>query len=308
MDSTRDSKSSGSSSNVVAYDQTKLDGISQLWGLPPGEISDIPSYEEPYIPYEEDDFESISQLWGQAIQRTSTPSSSPSAAASSSSPFRASADTLDSDDFEGISQLWGEPFIDQRYGTQRVTGLPRPSSSYRTPSSLSSSSGTQRIVPDSKELRLSQILADEDWSETAASDVPQIESYEDLQKQVVSFLKAEASELLETEAILSAPPAADSVDVKEDEIRKAKLIMAPNSTGFDELAPLGMDSQQDMNDEEIAALLSTKDALLSSILQEADVSKLRLNIESSGDSLGAEGSGLSAPPARKKKKKSKDES
>jgi Bestrophin, RFP-TM, chloride channel len=45
------------------YDQTRMDGISQLWGLPPEDPSDLEEYEPPEK-IDDVDFEGISQLWG----------------------------------------------------------------------------------------------------------------------------------------------------------------------------------------------------------------------------------------------------
>jgi hypothetical protein len=269
------------SKSSPTYDQTKLDGISQLMGLLPGEISDIPSYIEPSVPPEEDYFDSISQLWGQTI---------------SSSSLQGADDTIDSDDFDSIAQLWGEPIIEPRFGTQRVTGTQKVTSTYR-------SSGTQRIS-EGKELRLSQMLADEDWSEELEPPPPPIETFAEFQKQVANILKAEASELLETEAILKAPPAADSVDLKEDEIRNVKAIKAPNSTSYDDLAPLEMDVSNRTDDGRSTTaplILESEDPLATDTLD--SVVKIAKAITDASLEDATVDASIDSPPKKKKKKK-----
>ena len=65
-------------------------------------------------------------------------------------------------------------------------------------------------------------------------------SYEDYNLQIAEILEAEQDELLETQAILNAPPAAESVRISiGDEEKKSKLA---NATTYDELAVFEMDN------------------------------------------------------------------
>lgn len=76
------------------YDQTNFDGISQLWGLPPGEITNIPRHEvDLSSSLEQNTFEGISQLWSEGI-----------AVAADTEP---NSSEVPASLFEGITQLWG---------------------------------------------------------------------------------------------------------------------------------------------------------------------------------------------------------
>ena len=96
------------SSGKRKYDQTRLDGISQLWGLPPEDPSALEGYPEP-VSLDKDDyrFEGISQLWGETPE-----------------PPDASTDSsiIDSGgDFVGISQLWGDQALVAMSGDSNPT-------------------------------------------------------------------------------------------------------------------------------------------------------------------------------------------
>jgi hypothetical protein len=209
------------------YDQTKLDGFSQLWGLPPDDWSQIPSYEEPPVPPFE--MSSISQLWGDSSATTKPRRSGPE-------------ETVGSSAFSGISQLWGEDLDEEdedvlsASATRRITRDDLPASA------------TRRIVSDdaeSKEYRLSQMLADEEWGDEA--EFPLAEqpiTFKDYEKQVADILEEEKKELLETEAIMNAPPAAQSVEIPEEE--GDDTVPATNTTTVadDDLAALEMDAPE----------------------------------------------------------------
>jgi hypothetical protein len=214
------------SDTVPKYDQTKLDGISQLWGLPPGEVSDIPVYEVPPVEQVEGALSGISQLWGGSID------------AGIVSPPR---DDL-VDGFDSIAQLWGEDDdlgnLPTSTGTRSVRDGPSTGVSRRA-SREGSSSSTRRIrsdppsrpLPsDAKELRISQILADEVWSEAFEAQAEESITYDDYARQVREILDAEKEEMLETAAILSAPPGADSVAVEEQEPRPTLSLKDLNAT------------------------------------------------------------------------------
>lgn len=193
------------------YDQTKLDGLSQLWGLPPGEISDIPVYQVPPVEQVDGALTGISQLWGGSID------------AGVVSPPR--DDLVDS--FDSISQLWGEDdesaSLPTSTGTRSVRDGPPTGSTRRI-------KGDPPSRSDAKDLRISQILADEMWSEELEAQATEPITYEDYTRQVREILDAEKEELLETAAILSAPPGADSVAVEEQEPRPSLSLKDVNAT------------------------------------------------------------------------------
>ena len=103
----------------------------------------------------------------------------------------------DTSSFDGITELRGEKRADEA-------------------NDLLSSSATRRVqVVDGdgvrfKESRLSEVLADEvDDAEKSIADYPV--TFEDYEKQVQEILEAERAELLETEAIMNAPPGAEDI-------------------------------------------------------------------------------------------------
>lgn len=197
---------------VPQYDQTKLDGISQLWGLPPDDLSEIPGYEEPPLP-PDDSFGGISQLWGKTAELS-----------------RISYDetmAVDTDDsFSSMSQLWGEAIPD--------SNPEGGSSSSSVSKSLTTSDSDEpwrddMMAGDGKEPRLSQLLADEVWEEEL-EPVVMMEpvTFEDYTKQVAEILEAEQEERLETEAIMNAAPGADMLDLPDED--GDTLLVATNIT------------------------------------------------------------------------------
>ena len=216
------------------YDQTRLDGLSQLWGLPPGELSDLPGYEEPPVQPGEGALAGISQLWGGSIEAGNAVAPLPE-------------ELLDS--FGSISSLWGDDDESGDFGPGSSTGTRTVREALSTGSrrvgsgtrrvkgeSSTSSSRTRRTKPesesvssflgDAREMRLSQFLADEVWGEEDARLPTEPSTRDDYSRQVREILQAEKEELLETAAILSAPPGADSVVVADREERPTLPLQA----------------------------------------------------------------------------------
>jgi hypothetical protein len=223
----------------LQYDQTKLDGISQLWGLPPDELSEIPGYEEPPLP-DEDSFGGISQLWGETADPSRT-----------SYGETIAVDTDDS--FSSMSQLWGEAIPD----SNSEAGLSSSSSFQTVTDSDEASWRDEMMAGDDKEPRLSQLLADEEWEEELEPVVSEPITFQDYTNQVAEILEAEQEERLETEAILNAPPGADMLPELEDQQDEDTLLVGANSTetedGFAdndmdalEMDALEMDAEDDV--------------------------------------------------------------
>jgi len=184
----------------VLADQTRWDGVSQLWGAP---LTVRPPSETPGLRFDDAPFENVYQLWGvasssadQDVQRT----------ASESVPERS---------YEGITQLsWAGVDV------STVTG---ESSTRKTAGAGSFSTGLQwhdEVSPDGQEYRLSQMLADEDWEDEVEEERGPL-TVEEFKEQAIEFVKKTAEELYETEAIMNAPPAADSI--REIEERKEQM-------------------------------------------------------------------------------------
>ena len=225
------------------YDQTRLDGISQLWGLPPEDPSAFEGYPEPVsLDKDEYRFEGISQLWGE------TPT-----------PPDASADTTilgDGGNFGGISQLWGdEPLVGMSGDSNpkkraRVGGEGGGSSS--VPFNIDTSIYSElewfdEVGPDGQEYRLSQMLADEVWDDDEPDENAEPISFAEFAKKVEDIREAARDEILETEAILQAPPGADSWDDPHyDRRQKEKAETPANETDVDvSLDALEMDNNSE---------------------------------------------------------------
>ena len=160
----------------LKYDQTKLDGISQLWGLPPSDPSALYVIEEPTeVTYEENSFDMVMQLWGRAPAQRSQEEGS-----------------ILASNFNGISGLW-----DSNSGRGIVAG------------GLSELPWMNEVDSDGKEFRLSQLLANEVWEEYEPPVVEAPLSLEDYSKKVNEKYQDLEDEWKETVAILNAPPGAD---------------------------------------------------------------------------------------------------
>jgi len=227
-------------------------GISQLFGLPPDELSELPGYEEPIVP--DTDFGTIEQLWGDTGLSSS----------SSKNEVRSSLSD-DANAFDGISQLWGEKLEDET-------------------EDLLSSSATRRVGPPAdpqdsfrrKESRLSELLADEVYStEEVLFDNPI--TFEDYQKQVQEILEAEREELLETEAIMNAPPGAEDIAFPG---RDGEKPLEAIDVAEDDLAILEMDNDLE-NDSGLTGAAGLVDGL--------DESTRRTLVDTEGEVVAADG-------------------
>ena len=199
------------------YDQTKLDGVSQLWGLPPDKLSEPPAYKEPPNPTLASD--GIFQLWsGEEPSSLSQKEPRATDLEEAQAPFL------------GLSQLWGESIEDGDKGTSTVS-----------PKTDDENEASRRWVdptPDSKEYRMSQMLADEVWREEKES-LQEPYNFEDYEKQVEEILRVEREELLETQAILNAPPGANYLDLPGQE--EDSLSLTNTTEPQDDLSILEMD-------------------------------------------------------------------
>lgn len=191
---TRDILSASSDSELEAtprrkrdspkYDQTKLDGISQLWGLPPSVLSDLQPYEEPTeVTVEENSFDTIMTLMGATPNEKSQEEG-----------------TLISSNFNTISELWDVNVNAASSGDSKNI-LPR----------------INDVDSDGQEYRLSQMLADEEWTDSKAPAIEAPLTLEDYSRKVNEAYENVEKELKETEAILNAPPGAQSYGLEQDE-------------------------------------------------------------------------------------------
>lgn len=194
------------------YDQTRLDGISQLWGLPPEDPSALSEYEPPEK-IDDVDFSSVSQLWGGEGSGLSDESSTIN---KNRRPDESEIAGMGS--FAGISELWGSTNDFQYDSDNRQTDT---ASSNETTvdegANLDKEDSDDEIgsfasLPwhDEKEYRLSEMLADEEWAIESADETTPM-TIEDYNKQVEEIITQAEEELRETEAILLSKPGEDPV-------------------------------------------------------------------------------------------------
>ena len=186
------------------YDQTKLDGISQLWGLPPDDPSDLVSPDD-IIPLDDSDFAGIAALWGRPLGKSIS---------------EAEGDLIGGS-FQGITEMWGnEPSSD--FGEDDDDE--EVSFSYDiTTSPLGSLPWFEEVAPDGSEYRLSQMLADEDWG-VSDTPVPTLSplTLKDFSKRIEDLKEAADEEWKETKAILDAAPGADIANDDDSSTKSGK--------------------------------------------------------------------------------------
>ena len=131
------------------YDQTKLDGISQLWGAPPEvlEFHTVEDDSEQTIINDGIDFRNVYTLFGQEV------------------PGGASLDeeleTSSPSSMDGFSQLWNEKLSPYNRDDESSDG----SNMIDHSSSYAGFDWWDERTEDGKEFRLSQMLADEEYEE-----------------------------------------------------------------------------------------------------------------------------------------------
>ena len=198
------------------YDQTRLDGISQLWGLPPEDPSALSEYEPPEK-IDDVDFSSVSQLWGGEGSGLSDDSSTIN---KNRRPDESEIAGMGS--FAGISELWGSTNDFQYDSDDRQTDTASSNETIvNEGANLDKEDSDDEIgsfasLPwhDEKEYRLSEMLADEEWAIESADETTPM-TIEDYNKQVEEIITQAEEELRETEAILLSKPGEDPVVSKE---------------------------------------------------------------------------------------------
>lgn len=209
-----------SSTSSSTYDQTKLDSISQLWGAGPNDLEGVNTKTFKERQVESLEYSSVSQLWHGAS--LSLEQGSGTGGTTSSSGSLAQVSDPESG-FDSVSQLWGNDYTTTKVsGTStknNENGSADSSETFTTldfpESSLEGFEWFDEVGPDGKEYRLSQLLADEEWEEEIEDTEPM--TFEDFSKQVVEQIEKAEDERLETEAILSAPFGASTLQEEEEE-------------------------------------------------------------------------------------------
>ena len=210
------------------YDQTKLDGISQLWGLPPDDPSDL-VYPDDIISLDDSDFAGIAALWGRPLGK----------------PISGAEGDLIGGSFQGITEMWGNEPASDFDGDDDEVDL-----SYDVATSaLGTLPWFDEVAPDGSEYRLSQMLADEDWGvRDKPVQVKSLLTLKDYSRRIEDLKEAAEEEWKETKAILDAAPGADILNDEDSSTKSGKKyakaqeqLDAPTSDVEDSLDVLEMD-------------------------------------------------------------------
>jgi hypothetical protein len=187
------------------YDQTKLDGISQLWGAPPGVLEQmmVDENEDQDIINDGVDFRNVYSLWGSTVPLEMT--------------------SLDTEEdktplipaMSGVSQLWNDNTFPYREDNELndIEGDANVNSQ-----AYAGLDWWDEVTEDGKVLRLSQILADEEYEEIIEEEDDAVTpiTIERFVEETEKLIEQAEIERKETEAILKAPPLAEFVTTDED--------------------------------------------------------------------------------------------
>jgi hypothetical protein len=255
------------------YDQTRLDGISQLWGLPPEDPSALSEYEPPEK-IDDVDFSSVSQLWGGEGSGLSDVSSTIN---NNRRPDESEIAGMGS--FAGISELWGSTNDFQYDSDDRQ--IDTASSNETTvdeggnwdKEDSDDEIGSFAGLPwhDEKEYRLSEMLADEEWAIEPADETTPM-TLEDYNKQVEEIITQAEEELRETEAILLSKPGEDPVGWDYDD---------------EQLTPMSntsiIEDADEIEDEDDIGNENENEIKNKTLIEDADLAVLEMDVEIEGD-------------------------
>lgn len=193
------------------YDQTKLDGISQLWGAPPDVLQRKMVEEYDYsgqgLINDGIDFRNIYSLWGSPV-----PSGITSIDEEEKAPLIPS--------MEGLSQLWNEnvpPYEEEESDGIEDDSIDHVGQRERVVDfrAFAGLEWWDRVSEDGKEVRLSQILADEEYNEAMDEEAEPPMTFERFTEETEKLIEQAEFERKETEAILKAPPNAAFLESDE---------------------------------------------------------------------------------------------
>ncbi len=220
------------------YDQTRLDGISQLWGLPPEDPASLSEYQPPEK-IDDVGFDAISQLWGGS--GLSDASKSPT----TSTQKQDDAEVVGMGSFSGISELWGPVRNDFRDDTADMEDGDNKTISDSGERDILDEDVEEYISfgglpwhdekgPDGQDYRLSQMLADEEWATETKTEELEPMTLEDYNEQVKEITEKLEEELRETEAILLSKPGTDPVGWDYDDEDLAPMSNTTSTDGEEE--------------------------------------------------------------------------
>lgn len=206
------------------YDQTRLDGISQLWGAPPDVLERGQDFDdddsEQEILNDGMEFRSVYSLWGEDL-----PDSFKSVEEEDS--------VISTPSMDGFSQLWNEDLAPYN-GNEREEDDVEPKGEGGNYGAFGLD-WWDEVSEDGKELRLSQMLADEEYEETIEPEEEVPMTFEQFAEETEKMIEEAEDERKETEAIMNAPPNANFLEPDEDQEDSAVESSILASDKFEEM-------------------------------------------------------------------------
>jgi hypothetical protein len=229
------------------YDQTKLDGISQLWGAPPGVLEQrmVDENEDQDIINDGVDFRNVYSLWGSTVPTEMT--------------------SLDAEDdktplipaMSGVTQLWNQNILPYREDDESddIEG-DATREKFINSQAYAGLDWWDEVTEDGKVLRLSQILADEEYDEVMEEEDDAITpmTIERFVEETEKLIEQAEVERKETEAILNAPPNAEFV-ITEENLSSSTVVSSAveeavaTSNKFEEIILSMSAGENDVDDE-----------------------------------------------------------
>jgi len=226
---------------VLLYGQNQRNSIAQLWGLPSEDPSTLMSDCEPPEHIGEVDFRFVSQLWGDedGEEKRNIDASNTSI----KNKGRDEDETVGLGSLSAISELVGSTnnlqydnsenrHLDIASMNETVIVEGESEHNEDTTDGMENFAG----VPwhDEKESRLSEMLADEEWSLESDADEASSMSIEDYNKQVKEIITQAEEEFRETEAILLSKPGTDPIGWDYDDEQLTPMSNISNTEETDE--------------------------------------------------------------------------
>ena len=240
-----------------AYDQTRLDSISQLWGAPPDVLGKtmLRNDEESRTINEDMDFANIYRLWGEPIEPK----------------VSHKEEYMIAPSFEGIRQLWNDE-------AAPVDGDPTLESE-----AFAGLEWWDTVSEDGKEIRLSMMLADEEYEEEGLEDrEDEPMTYEQFALETENMIQMVEDERKETEAIMKAAPGADAPSEFDE------IIDESSSFSLENIAEVA--SSEEFDEMVMSLSQARSDSSGEDTLEDEDFSVLEMDLdddkEGSSSSLG----------------------
>jgi len=202
----------------TSYDQTQLDGISQLWGAAPDVLEQNANEEdgisEDYLINEGKDFRGVYSLWGEGAESEMASADDEEGPPSSTS-------------IEGFSQLWNEdlaPFEPGKLDGDFRTSSVDPLLNINDLKAFAGVEWWDEVSDDGSFKSLSQMLADEEYEETMEEEAETPMTFEQFAEETEKLIEQAEDEREETEAIMNAPPFANFLEGDEEDLDASSAV------------------------------------------------------------------------------------